>query len=174
MSSSANSIGKGLTESTVSYDSDTQFQEAEVWWLPMPTGVMMTWSSDSFTGCQALVKRRKMEVLSPTEIQAGEPCKDIGWGALQRYRLGRYKRGMVRWCLQGEIISRHSVGWDLEWDSRAYQLCDFGQVTWLFWCLVSLFVKWRLVIFAKAMFPTFNPILYIEENYSIWLSLTPL
>lgn len=35
-----------------------------------------------------------------------EPYRDTGWGALQRYRLGRYKRGMVKWYLQGEIISR--------------------------------------------------------------------
>ena len=58
-----------------------------------------------------------------------EPYRDTGWGALQRYKLGRYKKGMVRWCLQGEIISRQSVGWDMESDSRADQLCDFGQVT---------------------------------------------
>lgn len=62
----------------------------------MPTEVMMTFLS--FARCQALVKVRKMEVLSPTEIQAGEPCRDIGWGDT--------KKGMVRWCLQGEIISR--------------------------------------------------------------------
>lgn len=38
---------------------------------PMPTEVMMTFLS--FARCQALVKVRKgLEVLSPTEIQAGE------------------------------------------------------------------------------------------------------
>jgi len=44
----------------------------------MPTGVMMTFLS--FARCQALVKGRKTEVLSPAEIQAGEPCRDTGWG----------------------------------------------------------------------------------------------
>lgn len=106
---------------------------------------------------RALVKGRKTEVLSPAEIQAGEIQKRNG----EMVPSGRDNFKIECWLGLGVRL-------------QSLPNSDFGQVTWLFRCLVSLFVKWRLVIFAKAMFPTFNPFLYIEEKYSIWLSLTPL